>query len=136
MIRPINHDTLFLSQKAKPATPKDASLIKDLHDTLRANRERCVGMAANMISSNRAMIIASMGPIDLVLINPRITQKSDAFETQEGCLSLTGERPCTRYQQITVQYLDEQWQPQTRQFSDFFAQIVQHECDHLDGILI
>lgn len=136
MIRPINHNTLFLQQKAKPATPKDQALIKDLHDTLAAHRERCVGMAANMIGVNRAMIIASMGPIDMVLINPRITQKTGAFDTEEGCLSLTGERPCTRYEQITVQYLDEQWHPQTRQFSDFFAQIIQHECDHLAGILI
>lgn len=136
MIRPINHDPLSLSQPASPATPKDAALIKDLHDTLAAHRAGCVGMAANMIGVNRAMIIASLGPVDLVMINPRITAKTDAYQTQEGCLSLTGERPCTRYQQITVQYLDEQWQPQTRQFSDFFAEIVQHECDHLAGILI
>ncbi|WP_407892332.1 peptide deformylase [Lacticaseibacillus sp. N501-2] len=136
MIRPINHDPLSLSQQAKPATPKDQALIADLHDTLAAHRQACVGMAANMIGVNRAMIIASMGVVDMVLINPRIIAKSDPFDTTEGCLSLTGERACTRYREITVQYLDEQWHPQTRQFSDFFAQIIQHECDHLAGILI
>lgn len=136
MIQEICRDLKILRRKAVPATPRDTQVIEDLRDTLRANRERCVGMAANMIGVNKRIIIISSGMLDIVMINPRITQKTGAFQTTESCLSLTGERRCRRYQSITVTYLDSKFQPKTGSFSGFTAQIIQHECDHLDGIII
>jgi peptide deformylase len=103
---------------------------------LLAHQDHCVGMAANMINQPVAIIVAMLGPLPMIMINPKITKHAGAYATEEGCLSLTGERPTTRYHQITVQYLDEHFQPHTQSFSDFFAQIIQHECDHLKGILI
>lgn len=136
MIRPIVTDPLRLNQPAKAASPKDRAVIQDLKDTLAANRERCVGMGANMIGANKRIIIVAVGPLALVMVNPVITAKTGAYQTMEGCLSLPGERPTTRYQTITVSYLDEHFKPQTHEYTDFTAQIIQHEVDHCDGILI
>ena len=136
MIREICRDETFLKRKSTPAAPEDAPLIQDLRDTLRANRERCAGMAANMIGVNKRIIIFSTGMLDVVMINPVITEKSGAFQTMEGCLSLKGERRCRRYEKITVEYLDSRFQPRSGTFSGFTAQIIQHECDHLEGIII
>lgn len=136
MIRPINKNPLTLAQPARKATPQDAAVIQDLKDTLAFHHAECVGMAANMINQPVAIIIAQLGPVAMPLINPEITKQSGAYQTEEGCLSLTGQRPTTRYHHITVRYLDAQFKPRTQTFSDYFAQIIQHECDHLKGILI
>ena len=130
MIKPINHDQLLLQQKAIPATKQDLNIGVDLQDTLRAHQAECIGMAANMIGINKAVIIASLGPFDMVMYNPVITQ------TEESCLSLTGKRPTTRYKKITVKFRNQNWQLQSLQLSDLAAEIVQHELDHLEGILI
>lgn len=136
MIKPIVRDAFFLNQKSEEATKADLPIAQDLEDTLRANRERCVGMAANMIGYRKKIIIVATGFADLVMINPVITAKSDPFETEEGCLSLPGTRKTTRYKSITVRYQDKKFAEHTQTFSGFIAQIIQHECDHLQGILI
>ena len=136
MIKPIVRDALFLSQKSEEATKADLPVVTDLEDTLRANRERCVGMAANMIGFRKKIIIVATGLADIVMINPVITEKSGPYETEEGCLSLPGVRKTTRYQKITVRYLDKKFAEHTQNFSGYIAQIIQHECDHLEGILI
>ena len=136
MIKPIVKDVLFLGQKSEPAGKADLPLANDLRDTLAANREQCVGMAANMIGVKKRAIIVSMGLADIVMFNPVITQKKGPYETEEGCLSLTGVRKTTRYETITVEYTDTEWKKQRRVFSGWIAQIIQHETDHLDGIII
>ena len=104
--------------------------------TLAANRERCVGMAANMIGVKKRAIIVSMGLISVVMFNPVITRKDGPYEAEEGCLSLTGVRKTTRYEAITLEYIDVEWKRQRRTFTGWTAQIIQHEVDHLEGILI
>lgn len=136
MIRTIVKDTVFLSQKGEIATKEDTYLARDLQDTLSANRDKCVGMAANMIGVNKRVIIVSLGFVDLVMFNPILTAKSQPYQTEESCLSLQGSRPAKRFKEITVQYLDSNWMPKTLTLKDFPAQIVQHELDHLEGILI
>ncbi len=137
MEREIVRDTFFLSQKAEPATRDDGQVIEDLKDTLRAHRDACVGMAANMIGEKKSIIIVSMGRgIDLVMCNPVITKKVAPYDTTEGCLSLDGERETTRYRSVEVEFEDENFHKKKQRFSGFAAQIVQHECDHLEGILI
>ena len=136
MIKPIIHDTFFLSQKSDPAAAADLPIAKDLRDTLAAHRSECVGMTANMIGYSKRIIIVSLGMMDMVMLNPMIVKKTGAFETEEGCLSLSGVRKTTRYQKITVRYQDEQMKSHTQDFTGWIAQIIQHECDHLDGILI
>lgn len=136
MIKPIVHDPLQLTQSARPATLADTGIVTDLLDTLRAHQDNCVGMAANMIGQNVRIIVVLMGVLPVALINPQIRQKTGPFSTQEGCLSLTGERPTTRYQTITVDYLTPQFQPQHQTFDGFVAQIIQHEIDHCNGIVI
>ena len=136
MIRPIVRDPFFLGQKSAPATAADRQVITDLLDTLRANLDRCVGMAANMIGERRRIIVFCSGPLQMVMVNPRITARSGPYEAEEGCLSLAGTRKTTRYQKITVQYQDAVFQPRTGTFDGFPAQIIQHEIDHCDGILI
>ena len=136
MIKPIVRDVFFLNQRSEEATKADLPVAQDLEDTLRANRERCVGMAANMIGFRKRIIIVSAGFANIVMINPVITEKSGAYETEEGCLSLPGERKTIRYNQITVKYLDKTVTAHTQTFSGYIAQIIQHECDHLEGILI
>ncbi len=136
MIRPICKDVMFLSQKAVPATKEDINIGKDLLDTLVANKDRCVGMAANMIGVNKAIIVVNMGFYNLVMYNPKITRKSNIYSTSEGCLSLLGERNTKRYEKIEVEYQDERFDKKTLSLSGFIAQIVQHEVDHLSGIII
>ena len=136
MIRPIVKDIFFLGQKSEPASKQDLSVGQDLMDTLRANQDRCVGMAANMIGVRKKVIIVNMGIMNVVMYNPVIVKKDTPFETEEGCLSLTGVRRTTRYQNIEVEYLDGNWKKQRRKYSGWTAQIIQHECDHLEGIII
>lgn len=136
MIKPIVRDAFFLNQKSEEATRADLAVAQDLEDTLKANRERCVGMAANMIGYRKRIIIVATGFADLIMINPVITEKSGPYETEEGCLSLPGVRKTTRYNKITVRYLDKKFAEHTQSFSGYIAQIIQHECDHLQGILI
>ncbi len=136
MIRPIVRDAFFLGQKSEPATPDDASVGRDLRDTLRANRERCVGMAANMIGMKKRVIIVNMGPVDVVMYNPVLLGGDSPYEAEEGCLSLDGVRRATRYQRIEVEYRDDRWRKHRQAYAGWIAQIIQHEMDHLEGILI
>ena len=136
MIKPIVKDVLFLKQKSTESTIKDKQVADDLKDTLAANRSICVGMAANMIGYRKRTIIISMGILDIIMHNPVIVSKSGEYETEEGCLSLPGVRKTTRYDKITVRYLDRKFAEHTQTFSGYIAQIIQHECDHLEGILI
>lgn len=136
MIRPIVKDVLFLAQKSTLADKGDAQVIADLRDTLQANRERCIGMAANMIGISKRIIIVSTELGDMVMINPVIASRTGKYETEEGCLSLVGVRKAERFENITVRYLDESFTARKGKFSGLTAQIIQHECDHLDGIII
>ena len=136
MIKPIVKDIFFLRRKAETATREDIQEGIDLQDTLRANREACVGMAANMIGVNKRVIIVNMGFVDVVMFNPVLIKKDTPYETEEGCLSLTGVRKTTRYENIEVEYLDMNWKKQRQKLSGWTAQICQHELDHLEGIII
>ncbi len=136
MVRPIVKDVLSLMRKSEAAARQDLSVGQDLRDTLRANRDRCVGMAANMIGVSKRIIIVSLGILDLVMYNPVLLRRDTPYETEEGCLSLEGVRKTTRWQNIEVEYLDDGWKKHRQTFSGWTAQIVQHEMDHLDGILI
>lgn len=136
MIRPIVRDVFFLGQKSEAATMQDLSVGQDLQDTLAVNRDRCVGMAANMIGIKKRIIIVNAGFINLVMYNPVIVKKDTSYETEEGCLSLDGVRKTTRYQNIEVEYLDGSWKKHRDKFSGWTAQIIQHECAHLDGEII
>jgi len=136
MIRPICKDVLLLRQKSEPATKEDMPIVQDLLDTLKANETRCVGMAANMIGVRKRIIAVNVGFMNVAMINPVIVKKTDAYETEEGCLSLAGIRQTKRYQSIEVEYLDINWNKQRGKYSGWIAQIIQHECDHLEGIII
>ena len=136
MVKPIVRDIFFLGQKSEPATRADLSVGQDLQDTLQANRDRCVGMAANMIGVKKRIIIVNLGFVDLVMYNPVILKKDSPFETEEGCLSLDGVRKTTRYQSIEVEFQDGSWKKHRQKYSGWTAQIIQHEMDHLEGILI
>ena len=136
MIRPIVRDMFFLGQKSEEASPQDLSVGQDLQDTLTANREQCVGMAANMIGVKKRIIIVNMGFLNVVMYNPVIVKKDTPYETEEGCLSLDGVRRTTRYRNIEVEYFDGSWKKHRQQYSGWTAQIIQHEADHLDGIII
>ena len=136
MIKPIMKDVLFLAQKSEPATAKDKNIAIDLLDTLQANADRCVGMAANMIGERKRIIAFDNEGTYMGMFNPEIIKKSETYETEEGCLSLVGERACTRYENIEVEYQDIKMRKQRSKFSGFTAQIIQHECDHLEGIII
>ncbi|MBQ5386586.1 MAG: peptide deformylase [Lachnospiraceae bacterium] len=136
MVKQIVRDPLFLQQKSEPATEADAQVIVDLMDTLRANLDRCVGMAANMIGVKKQIIVFAAGPFIIPMVNPVITAKSGKYETEESCLSLDGARPCVRYKEIEVDYLDQDFQPQHGKYKDFTAQIIQHEIQHFSGELI
>ena len=135
MIRPVVRDVFFLRQKSEPATQADLSVGQDLRDTLASNRDRCVGMAANMIGVKKRVIIVSMGPVDVVMYNPVITRKDSPFETEEGCLSLEGKRRARRYRTVKLFWQDVQMREHVDILDGFQAQVVQHEIDHLDGIV-
>lgn len=137
MEKTIVRDVIRLSRKALPATREDLPAAQDLLDTLRANSHRCVGMAANMIGVNKCIIAVDLGGIPVVMLNPVIVQHSrETYEAMEGCLCHEGTRPATRFQRITVRYEDTGFRRKTQEFSGFAAQIIQHEMDHLQGILI
>ena len=136
MIRPICRDIFLLGQKSVPATEADLPVAQDLLDTLKAHETECVGMAANMIGVSKRIIIIDSGMINMAMLNPAITRKSGKFTTEEGCLSLDGVRETTRYRDIEVTYQDMNMKNQKRKFTGWTAQIIQHECDHLDGIII
>ena len=136
MIQPIMKDVFFLQQKSEPATEADRQVIVDLLDTLRANAAGCVGMAANMIGVRKRIIVVNLGLMNLAMVNPQITWKRGTYEAEEGCLSLAGTRKTTRYEEIEVAYLDQNFKPQRQKFNGWTAQIIQHEVDHCDGILI
>ena len=136
MVKHIVRDPLFLRHKSEPATKEDKQVITDLMDTLRVNQERCVGMAANMIGVRKQIIVVAVGPFIVPMVNPVITRKSGKYETEEGCLSLDGVRPCNRYKEIEVEYLDQDFKKKHGKFNDFTAQIIQHEIQHFSGELI
>lgn len=136
MIRPIVRDEMFLKQKSEQATMHDSAVIVDLMDTLRANAEHCVGMAANMIGVKKRIIVFSVGIAIVPMVNPVITKKQNPYETEEGCLSLTGVRKTKRYETIEVEYEDQNFKKQKQIFQGWTAQIIQHEIDHCDGIII
>ena len=137
MIKPIVRDVLFLGQKSERATKSDVNVIKDLQDTLAANSETCVGMAANMIGKAVRIIVFIDGAKPSLMFNPEIISKAAPYETEEGCLSLLGApRKTTRYKTIRVKYQDDKFQWKTKSYSGFTAQIIQHEIDHCNGILI
>ena len=136
MIKPIVKDVFFLAQKSEAATKQDLSVGQDLMDTLRANQDHCVGMAANMIGVKKRIIIVNMGILNVVMYNPVIVKRDTPYETEEGCLSLTGIRKTTRYQNIEVEFLDSSWKKHRQKYSGWIAQIIQHEVDHLAGIII
>ena len=136
MVRPIMRDPLFLSRPSDRATPADRAVIADLLDTLRAHQAECVGMAANMIGVGKRIIAVSMGPVNVAMVNPVILRFSGPYEAQEGCLSLSGRRKATRYQEIEVAFQDADFQPRRQVYAGWIAQIIQHEIDHCDGILI
>lgn len=136
MVKQIMKDVFFLAQKSELATKEDMQVVQDLLDTLKANEAGCVGMAANMIGVKKRIIAVNMGIVNVAMINPVIVEKKNPYETEEGCLSLTGVRKTTRYEQIEVEYTDINWKKQRQMYSGWIAQIIQHECDHLEGIII
>ena len=136
MVKKIVRDVFFLGQKSQEAVMEDTSVGQDLQDTLTANREKCVGMAANMIGVRKRIIIVNIGFLNVVMYNPVILKRDTPYETEEGCLSLEGVRKTTRYENIEVEYLDGSWKKHRQKYSGWTAQIIQHEMDHLEGIII
>ena len=136
MIRPIMKDPIFLAQKSAPATVQDLPVAQDLRDTLDAYREGCVGMAANMIGAAKRIIVFDNEGKYVTMFNPEIIKYADPYEAEEGCLSLEGKRKTKRYRTIKVRYQNERFQVRLQTFSGWSAQIIQHEIDHCDGILI
>ena len=136
MVRPIVKDPILLAQKSAPAGPEDLETAQDLRDTLEAHRDGCVGMAANMIGVLKRVIVFYDEGKAVTMFNPEIVKFSGPFEAEEGCLSLSGRRKTKRYQSIKVRYQNERFQPRLKTYTGWTAQIVQHEIDHLGGILI
>lgn len=136
MIKEIVKDNFLLSQKSTPATIDDISIITDLYDTIQANRERCVGLAANMIGYLKNIIIFQDGTTYTVMLNPTIIQTTQPYNTKEGCLSHVGEKEVTRFQKIKVEYFDQDMKRKIKTYTGYTAQIIQHEIDHCNGILI
>ena len=136
MVRPVCRDIFLLSQKAAPADKADLPMAMDLADTLRANADACVGMAANMIGVLKRIIAVSAGPMVIVMMNPVITARREPYEAEEGCLSLVGVRKAKRWASIDVEYQDMMMRRQKGTYTGFMAQIIQHEMDHLEGVLI
>ena len=136
MIREICRDETFLAQKAAPATADDLATAQDLLDTLTAHKDGCVGMAANMIGVNKRIIAFDNAGTYMVMFNPVIVRQSGPYEAQEGCLSLSGVRKTKRFQTIKVQWQNEKFQTRLKTFTGWTAEIIQHEIDHCEGILI
>ena len=136
MVREIMKDPIFLSLKSAPATKDDLNVGRDLLDTLAAHREGCVGMAANMIGVSKRIIVFDNEGTDMLMFNPEIVKCSGPYRTEEGCLSLSGVRATVRYRSIKVRYQNEEFSVRLKTFTDWTAQIIQHEIDHCNGILI
>lgn len=136
MVREIMKDTAFLSQKAEIAVAEDVSVAQDLLETLGAHRDGCAGMAANMIGINKRIIAFDNEGKYMVMFNPEIIKKSGPYQAQEGCLSLPGTRTAKRWKSIKVQYQTETFQTRFKAFTGWTAQIIQHEIDHCEGVLI
>ena len=136
MVRDICKDEALLSQPAAPATADDLAAAQDLLDTLSAHRDGCVGMAANMIGVNRRIIAFENEGKHLLMLNPVILRRAGPYEAEEGCLSLAGTRKAKRFQTIKVQWQNEKFQTRIKTFTGFPAEIIQHEIDHCEGILI
>ena len=136
MVRPLMTDVVFLAQKALPADAGDLSVADDLLDTLTAHKDGCVGMAANMIGVNKRIIAFDNEGTYMVMFNPEIIKKSGPYDAEEGCLSLTGIRPAKRWRSIKVRWQNEKFQERLKTFTGWTAQIIQHEIDHCEGIII
>ena len=141
MVRELMHDPIFLAWKSEIATKDDLPIAQDLLDTLMAHKETCVGMAANMIGVKKRIIAfldeSGRTPVYTVMLNPEIIKKDDAYDTEEGCLSLLGDpRRCKRYKTIKVQYQTVEMQTRVKTYTGWTAQIIQHEVDHCNGVLI
>ena len=136
MIREICKDERFLAQKAEPAGPEDLPIAADLLETLKRHKGGCVGMAANMIGFNKRIIAFDNEGVDMVMFNPEIVKKSGPYQAEEGCLSLAGLRPAKRWKSVKVRWQNEKFQERLKTFSGWTAQIIQHEIDHCEGILI
>lgn len=136
MVKEIMKDPLFLARRSLPATPEDIGIGRDLLDTLEANRAGCVGMAANMIGQLKRIIVFDNEGAAMLMFNPEIVKCSGSYETEEGCLSLSGTRKTKRFKTIKVQYQNEKFQQRIKTFEGWTAQIIQHEIDHCNGILI
>ena len=137
MVKELMHDPIFLARKSEPATKEDLAVAQDLLDTLTAHKDGCVGMAANMIGVRKRIIVFDNEGSYMTMFNPVILKKAEPYDAQEGCLSLLGgPRPCKRYRTIKVQWQNEQFQTRIKTFTGWTAQIIQHEIDHCNGILI
>ena len=136
MIREICNDVIFLARKAEPATPEDLPVAADLLETLEHHKDGCVGMAANMIGVNKRIIAFDNEGEYMVMFNPQILRRSGPYDTEEGCLSLTGVRPVKRWKTIKVQWQNEKFQQRIKNFTGWTAEIIQHEIDHCEGIII
>ena len=136
MVREICRDEAFLAQKAEPAAADDLGTAQDLLDTLAAHKDGCVGMAANMIGVNKRIIAFDNEGKYMVMLTPVIVRQSGAYEAEEGCLSLTGTRKTKRFQTIKVQWQNEKFQTRLKTFTGWTAEIIQHEIDHCEGVLI
>ena len=136
MVKEICRDKEFLSQKSEIAGTEDLPVAQDLLDTLKAHKDECVGMAANMIGINKRIIVFDDDGSYTVMFNPQIIKKSEPFDTEEKCLSLLGSRKTKRWKSIKVQYQNEKFQTRLKTYKGWTAQIIQHEIDHCDGIII
>lgn len=136
MRKDIVKNVLFLSETSVEATKDDLSVVNDLEDTLRANLDICVGLAANMIGVKKRILVFCIGPVIVPMINPVILKKEESYKTEESCLSLTGVRDTIRYEKILVEYYDKEFKKHKGEFTGFTAQIIQHEVDHFEGIII
>ena len=136
MVKELMHDPIFLARKSETATKEDLQVAQDLFDTLMAHKDSCVGMAANMIGVSKRIIAFDNEGQYMVMFNPVILKKSGPYETEEGCLSLTGVRPAKRWKTIKVQWQNEKFQQRIKNFTGWTAQIIQHEIDHCEGIII
>ena len=136
MVREIMRDETFLAQRAELATTEDLPIAQDLLDTLAAHKDGCVGMAANMIGVNKRVIVFDNEGTYMAMFNPEIVKKSEPYPAEEGCLSLSGTRRAKRWKSIKVQYQNEKFQTRFKTFTGWTAQIIQHEIDHCDGIII
>ena len=137
MVKELMHDPVFLAMKSEPATPEDLDIARDLLDTLASNKASCVGMAANMIGARKRIIVFDNEGEYMVMFNPEILKMSGPYETEEGCLSLLGgPRKCRRWQTVKVRWQNEKFQTRIKTFTGWPAQIIQHEVDHCNGVLI